>query len=77
MGRLGNAARKEKLLGLQMGRRDPGRNRVPRLLGVLELNWALCLLLHANCARGNMTTLDHIAYAQPDQIALAGDACWR
>jgi hypothetical protein len=60
-----------------MGRRDPGRNRVARLLGDLELNWALCLLLRDTCARGNMTTLDHIAYTQPDQVAPASDACWR
>src|SRR6266404_6393109 len=66
-----HTARKEKLLRLQMGRRDPGSDRVPRLLGDLKLHRSLRLFLHDNRARGDMTALDHIANPKPDQIATA------
>ena len=66
-----HAARKEKLLRLQVGGRDPGSDRVPRLFGDLELHRPLGLLLHDNRAWGDMTALDHIANAKPDQIAPA------
>jgi hypothetical protein len=71
MGRFRNAAWKEELLRLQMGRRDPRGDRVPRLLGDLELHRPLGLLLHDNRARGDMTALDHIVDAKPDQITPA------
>ena len=50
MRRISNAARKEELLRLQTGGRDPGSDRVPRLLGDLELHQSLTFLLHDNCA---------------------------
>src|ERR1700724_747566 len=69
MRRLCNAARKEKLLWLQMGHCDPGGNRVPRLLGDLKLHRPLRLLLHDNRAGGNMAALDYVVDAKPHQIA--------
>jgi hypothetical protein len=48
-----------------MSRRDPGVDRVPRLLGYFELNRLLRLLLHDDCAGRNMTTLNHIVDAEP------------
>ena len=71
MRRLRNAARKEELLRLQMGRRDPGVDRVPCLLGDLELDRALSLLLHDNRPRRNPSALHDIVDAKPDQIAPA------
>src|SRR5438067_12203842 len=71
MRRLRNAAWKEELLRLQVGRRDPGGDRVPRLLGDLKLHRLLGLLLHDNRAGGDVTALDHIMDAKPDQIAPA------
>src|ERR1022692_13486 len=71
MWRLRNAAWKEELLRLQVGRRDPGGDRVPRLLGDLKLHRSLGLLLHDNRAGGDATALDHIMDAKPDQIAPA------
>ena len=71
MGRLHNAAWKEELLRLQMSRRDPGGDRVSRLLGDLKLHRPLGLLLHDNRARGDVTALDHIVDAKPDQVASA------
>jgi hypothetical protein len=41
------------------------------LLGYLKLDRALCLSLHDNGAGGNMTALDHVVNAKPDQIAAA------
>jgi hypothetical protein len=52
-------------------RRNPGGDRVPRLLDDLKLHRPLGLLLHNNRAGGNMTALDHIVDAEPDQIASA------
>src|SRR5438093_574042 len=69
MRRLRNAARKLELLRLQMGRRDPGVDRVPRLFGDLKLDRALGLLLHDNRTGDDMTALDHIVDAKPQQIA--------
>ena len=54
-----------------MRRRDPGTDRVPRLLGDLKLHRSLGLLLHDYRAAGDMTTLDHIVDAKPDQITPA------
>jgi len=71
MGRLRNTARKEELLRLQMGRRDPSRDRVPGLFGDFELHGPLRLLLHNNRASGDMTPLNHIVDAKPDQITPA------
>src|SRR6266478_1355321 len=71
MRRLCNAARKEELLWLQMGRRDPRVHRVPRLLGDLELDRALGLLLHDYRPRRDRSALDDIVDAKPNQIAPA------
>src|SRR5208337_4350443 len=71
MRRRQHAARKEELLRLQMGRRDPGSDRVPRLLGDLKLHRSLRLLLHDNRAWSDMNALDHITNAKPDQVASA------
>src|SRR5208283_800399 len=71
MRRRRHAARKEKLLRLQMGCRDPGSDRVPRLLGELKLHRSLRLLLHDNRSRGDMAALEHIANPKPNQIATA------
>ena len=54
-----------------MGRRDPGSDRVSRLLSDLKLHRSLRLLLHDNRAWGDMNALDHITNAKPDQIASA------
>jgi hypothetical protein len=51
-----------------MCHRDPGSDRVPCLLGNLELNGPLGLLLHDN---RDVTALDHVVNAKPDQIASA------
>src|SRR5213080_2171097 len=64
-----HTARKEELLRLQPGGRDPGTDRVPRLFGDLELHWPLGLLLHDNRAWGNMTALEPIADVKPYQVA--------
>src|SRR6266700_2470984 len=69
--RLRHTARKEELLRLQAGGRDPGTDRVPRLFGDLELHRPLRLLLHDNRAWGDMTALEHIADVKPDQVAPA------
>src|SRR5258707_5349889 len=50
-----HTARKEELLRLQAGGRDPGTDRVPRLFGDLELHRPLGLLLHDDRTWGNMT----------------------
>jgi hypothetical protein len=71
MGRLRNAAWKEVLLRLQMGRRDPGVDRVPCLLGDFKLHRPLGLLLYDNRPRRNPSALDDIVDAKPDQIAPA------
>ena len=49
--------------------RDPGADRVPGLLGNLELDRSLGLLLHDDRTGGDPTALDDIVDAQPDQIA--------
>ena len=54
-----------------MRRRDPGRDRVPRLLGDLKLHRSLGLLLHDDRRGSDPTALDHIVDAKPDQIAPA------
>src|SRR5437867_546727 len=51
-----HTARKEELLRLQAGGRDPGTDRVPRLFGDLELHRPLGLLLHDNRAWGSDAT---------------------
>src|SRR6266700_1951695 len=66
-----HTARKEELLWLQAGGRDPGTDRVPRLFGDLELHRPLGLLLHDNRAWGDMTAREHIANLKPHQIAPA------
>src|SRR5947207_11811249 len=71
MRRFCNAARKEELLRLQMGGRNPGTDRVPCLLGDLKLHRPLGLPLHNNRASGDMTALYYIVHAKPDQIAPA------
>ena len=54
-----------------MGRRDPGGDRVLRLLRDLKLHRSLGLLLHNNRPGGDVTALDHIMNAKADQIAPA------
>jgi hypothetical protein len=54
-----------------MCRGDPRSDRVPRLLGDLELHRPLGLLLRDNRARSDPTALDHIVNVEPDQIAPA------
>lgn len=54
-----------------MGHRDPGRDRVARLLSYLELNRALRLLLHDNRSGSDMAALRNIADAKPDETTLA------
>jgi hypothetical protein len=70
MWRLRNAAWKEELLRLQMGRRDPSVDRLPRLFSDLKLDRPL-LLLHDNRARGDVAALDNIVDAKSYQIATA------
>jgi len=62
---------KEELLRLQAGGGDPGTDRVPRLLGDLELHRSLRLLLHDNRACGDMTAMEHVANVKPHQVARA------
>jgi hypothetical protein len=69
MGRFRNATRKEELLRLQMRGGDPGRHRIPRLLGNLKLHRPLGFPLHHNRAGGDMTAQDHVVDAKADQIA--------
>ena len=66
MGRLRNAAWKEELVWLQMGYRNPGRDRIARELGDLKLHRPLGLLLHDDRAGGYMPALDDILDAKPD-----------
>ena len=66
-----HTARKEELLRLQAGGRDPGTDRLPCLFGDLELHRPLSLLLHDDRAWGDMTALEHIANVKPHQIAPA------
>ena len=54
-----------------MCRRDPGGNRVPRLLGQFKLNRPLGLLLHDDRTAGYLTAPDDVVHAEPDQIASA------
>jgi hypothetical protein len=54
-----------------MRRSDPSRDCIARLLGDLKLHRPLRLLLHDDRAGGDMTALDHIMDAKPDQIAPA------
>ena len=49
---------KQELLRFQVRCSNPRVDRVPRLLGELKLDRPLRLLLHDNCAWGDMTTLD-------------------
>src|SRR5207342_1237529 len=63
--------RKEELLRLQAGGRDPVTDRLPRLFGDLELHRPLGLLLHDNRAWDDMATLEHIANVKSHQIARA------
>jgi hypothetical protein len=58
-------ARKEELVRLQMRRRDPSGERVPRLFGDLELQRPLGLLLHDDCSGSDLTALDHVVDAKP------------
>src|SRR4030095_4088079 len=71
MGRRRHSAREEELLRLQLGRRNPGSDRVPRLLGGLKLHRSLRLLLHDNRAWSDVDALDHITNPNGDQIAPA------
>src|SRR5258706_14104362 len=66
-----HTARKEELLRLQAGGRDPGTDCVPRLFGDLELHRPLGLLLHDDRTRGDMTALEHIANVKPHKVAPA------
>jgi hypothetical protein len=54
-----------------MCRRNPDGGRVGRLLGNLELDRPLCLLLHDNRAGGDPTALDHIVNMESDKITPA------
>jgi hypothetical protein len=54
-----------------MCRRDPGGDRLARLLGDLDLDRPLGLLLHDNRAGCDPTALDHIVNMEPDQITPA------
>jgi len=72
MRRLRNAARKEELLRLQTGRCDPRSDCAPRLFGDLELHRPLGLLLHDNCAGGDMTAWTRRGHeVQPDRTRAA------
>ena len=51
------------------GGSDPRADRLPRLLGDLELHRPLGLLLHDDRAWGDMTALEHIANVKPHQVA--------
>jgi len=48
---------------------QPRCNRVPCLLGHLELHRPLRLLLHNNCASRDLTALNDVVDTQPNQIA--------
>ena len=52
-----------------MCRCDPSGDGVPRLFGDLELHRPLGLLLHDDCSGSDVTPLDHVVDAKPDQIA--------
>jgi hypothetical protein len=54
-----------------MRRGDPGRDRVPRLLGDLKLDRALGLLLHDHRPRHDPSALDDIVDPEAHQIAAA------
>ena len=51
-----------------MRHRDPSGDRVPCLFGDLELHRPLGLLLHDDCSGSDVTALDHVVDAKPDQI---------
>ena len=46
-------------------------DRIPRLLGDLELHWSLGFLLHDNCSCGHANAVDNIMDAERDKIAAA------
>jgi hypothetical protein len=71
MGRFRAPARKQELLRFQVRCGDPGRDRVPRLLGDLKLNRALGLLLHDHRPRHYPSTLDDIVDPESKWIAAA------
>ena len=50
---------------------DPSRDCFPRLLGDLKLHRPLRLLLHDDRPGSDMTALDHIVDAKPNQVAPA------
>lgn len=50
---------------------DPGSNRLPGLLGDLELNRSMCLALHDHGAWQNDLALSDVANSQVDQVAPA------
>ena len=66
-----HTARKEELLRLQAGRRNPGVDCIPRLFSNLELHRPLSLLLRDDRAWGDMTALERIANAKSHQVAPA------
>src|SRR5665213_4437199 len=64
-------ARKQELLRLQMRRGDPGGDRIAGLLGDLELNRTLRLLLHDNGEGRYQAALAHIMHAESNPIEAA------
>ena len=54
-------ARKQEPLPTQPGLISPSGNRLASLLGDLELDGPLSILLHNDCPRHDVTTVVHIA----------------
>src|SRR5512137_425600 len=69
MGRLRQPTRKKVMLRRRMLGSDPGGDRVARLLGDLESNRPLGLLLHDDCSGRDVTAPDYAVDAKPDRIA--------
>ena len=59
---------KQKLVGLQLGFADPGRERLPCLFGDLKLNRTVSFLLQNDRARRYSVAPSHITDAQPDEV---------
>jgi hypothetical protein len=69
MGRLSDSAGEQAIVGSQAGAFDPLNNRFSCLLGDLELNGSLCLLLRDNGSGSDSIAVRYIADAQLHEIA--------
>jgi hypothetical protein len=59
---------KEKAFRPKAGAPNPGFDRTPCLLGDLELNSSMRLLLHEDCSRGDAIAMDYVTNTKGNQI---------